>query len=55
MDKDTDLRVFGKKGAPNTWLNSKGCKMLYLVEENRMFVQKKCLKIVSHQWLIFNC
>lgn len=26
MDKDTDIRVFGKKGAPNTWINSKGCK-----------------------------
>lgn len=35
MDKDTDLRVLGKKGAPNMWLNFKDYKMLYLVGGNR--------------------
>lgn len=35
MDKDTDLKVLGKKGAPNMWLNFKDYKMLYLVGGNR--------------------
>jgi hypothetical protein len=35
MDKDRDLREFGKKRAPNTWVRSKDCKIFYLGEKKQ--------------------